>query len=306
MRIIAIDARALLFDLLFEQLDFALEVDVIESFEILVADLLHVQTVDRTYVDALLAADALRIVELRDHNRLALPIVRTVEHVDASGRTLPLAFAAADADVYLEDWMLADSVDQHDLLVRVLFRHPELVRAVVQVLSRIVRELEFLREVPGVGRAVFHAVPAEQAMPDIDRGPPDDLLHLVELRTAGVKILRRWLDFVELEVDAFVRTDLRAELAADALEPVDAVLPAKRHGQLDLLIRIEMGDGLPASGDEAVDARHRNQCLLDRREERADRAPDRADFRARLSFGLGGLHTCTRPSACPSAGPRAR
>src|SRR2546426_8100798 len=124
MRIIAIDARALLFDLLFEQLDFALEVDVIESFEILVADLLHVQTVDRTYVDALLAADALRIVELRDHNRLALPIVRTVEHVDASGRTLPLAFAAADADIHLEDRMLADAVDQHDLLVRVLFRHP--------------------------------------------------------------------------------------------------------------------------------------------------------------------------------------
>src|SRR2546426_809508 len=306
MRIIAIDARALLFDLLFEQLDFALEVDVIESFEILVADLLHVQTVDRTYVDALLAADALRIVELRDHDRLALPIVRTVEHVDASGRSLPLAFAAADADVYLEDRMLADAVDQHDLLVRVLFRHPELVRAVVQVLSRIVRELEFLREVPGVGRAVFHAVPAEQAMPDIDRGPPDDLLHLVELRTARVEILRRWLDFVELEVDAFVRTDLRAQLAADALEPVDAVLPAKRHGQLDLLIRIEMGDGLPASGDEAVDARHRDQCLLDRREERADRAPDRADFWAGLSFGLAGLHTCTRPSACPSAGPRAR
>src|SRR2546426_5138288 len=119
-------------------------------------------------------------------------------------------------------------------------------------------------------------------MPDIDRGPPDDLLHLIELRPAGVKILRRRLDFVELEVDAFVRTDFRAELAADALEPVDAVLPSKRHGELDLLVRIEMRDGLAPTGDEAVDPRHRDQCLLNRREERADRAPDRADFRAGL------------------------
>src|SRR5947209_3936977 len=121
-------------------------------------------------------------------------------------------------------------------------------------------------------------------MPDIDRGSPDDLLHLVELRAAGVEILRSRLDLVELEVDAFVRTDLRAELAADALEPVDAVLPAKRQRQLDLLIRIEMGDGLPASRDEAVDARHRDQCLLDRREERADRAPDRADKQALVTM----------------------
>src|SRR5436309_10331887 len=143
-------------------------------------------------------------------------------------------------------------------------------------------------------------------MSDVDGRPPDNLLHLIELRTARMDILGRRLDFVELEVDAFVRTDLRAELAADALEPIDAVLPSKRHGELDLLIRIEMGDGLPASGDEAVDARHRDQRLLDRREERADRAPDRADFRAGLSLGLGGLHTCTRPSACPSVGPRAR
>src|SRR5438128_9238016 len=104
---------------------------MVETFEVLVPDFFHVQAVDRADVNALLAADALRIVELRDHDRLALPIVRTVEHVDASGRTLPLAFAAADADVYLEDRMLADAVDQHDLLVRVLFRHPELVRAVV-------------------------------------------------------------------------------------------------------------------------------------------------------------------------------
>src|SRR5207249_11968554 len=103
-----------------------------------------------------------------------------------------------------------------------------------------------------------------------------------------------------------VRTDLRAELAADALAPVDAVLPSKRDGELDFLIRIEMGDGLPAARDEAVEPRHRDQRLLDRREERADRAPDRADFRAGLSFVLGGLHRCIRPSAYPSAGPRAR
>src|SRR3989454_8608051 len=110
-------------------------------------------------------------------------------------------------------------------------------------------------------------------MPDVDRRPPDDLLHLIELRTAGVEILGGRLDLVELEVDAFVRTDFRAELAADALEPVDTVLPSKRHGELDLLIRIEMGDGLAASGDEAVDPRHRDQRLLNRCEELADRAP---------------------------------
>src|SRR3989440_7954036 len=138
-------------------------------------------------------------------------------------------------------------------------------------------------------------------MPDVDRRPPDNLLHLIELRTAGVEILGGRLDLVELEVDAFVRTDFRAELAADALEPVDTVLPSKRHGELDLLIRIEMGDGLAASGDEAVDPRHRYQCRLNRREERADRAPHRADFRAGLSFGLWGLHSCSRASASPSS-----
>src|SRR2546428_4090588 len=106
-------------------------------------------------------------------------------------------------------------------------------------------------------------------MPDVDRRPPDDLLHLIELRTAGVEILGGRLDLVELEVDAFVRTDFRAELAADALEPVDTVLPSKRHGELDLLIRIEMGDGLAASGDEAVDARQPGQCLLKHPKERA-------------------------------------
>src|SRR2546427_11927246 len=103
-------------------------------------------------------------------------------------------------------------------------------------------------------------------MPDVDRRRPDELLHLIELRTAGVQILRGRLDLVELEVDAFVRTDFRAELAADALEPVDTVLPSKRDGELDLLIRIEMGDGLEASGDEAGDPRHRDQCLLYRPE----------------------------------------
>src|SRR5712692_1640306 len=306
MRIIEEDAGALLFNLLLEQLDFALQVDVIESFQILVADLFHVKAVDRAHVDALLAADALRVVELRDDDRLAFPIVRAVQHVDAAGRTFALALAAADADVHLQDGVLADAVDQDDLLVRVLLRHPELVRAVVQVLSRIVREFEFLGEVPRVRRAVFHAVPAEQTVPDVDGGPPDDLLHLVELRSARVEILGRRLDLVELEVDAFVRTDLRAQLTADALEPVDAVLASKRQGELDLLIRVEVRDGLAASRDQAVDPRHRDQRLLDRRQERADGAPDRSDFRAGLSFGLGGLHTCTRPSACPSAVPRAR
>src|SRR3989449_9962261 len=100
-------------------------------------------------------------------------------------------------------------------------------------------------------------------MSDVDSRPADDLPHLIELRTAWMEILGRRLDFVELEVDAFVRTDLRAELAADALEPVDAVLPSKRHGELDFLIRIEMGDGLPAAGDEAVCSRAGYQTLVE-------------------------------------------
>src|SRR5207247_10058910 len=133
---------------LLEQLDCDLEVDVVYTFKILVSDLLHVEAVDGAHVDTLLAADALRVVELRDDDRLAFPIVRTVEHVDASGRTLTLALAAADADVHLKDRVLADAVDQHDLLVRVLLRHPELVRAVVQVLSPIVGAFAFVGEVP--------------------------------------------------------------------------------------------------------------------------------------------------------------
>src|SRR5438445_273644 len=106
---------------------------MVETFEVLVPDFFHVEAVDRADVDALLAADALRVVELRDHDRLALPVVRAVEHVDAASRALPLALAAADADVDLEDRVLADPVDQDDLLVRVLLRHPDFVRLVVQL-----------------------------------------------------------------------------------------------------------------------------------------------------------------------------
>src|SRR3989442_16043390 len=114
-------AAGSLLDLLLEQLHFALEVDVVEPFQILVADLLHVQAVHRTDVHALLTSDALRVVEFRDDDRLACPIVRTVEHVDASGPTLALALAASDADVHLEDRVLPDAVDRHDLFIRVLF-----------------------------------------------------------------------------------------------------------------------------------------------------------------------------------------
>src|SRR5207244_12775481 len=115
------------------------------------------------------------------------------------------------------------------LLVRVLLRHPELVRAVVQVLSRIVGEFEFLGEVPRIRRAIFHTVPTEQAVPDIDRGPPDDLLHLIELGSTRMEILGSRLDLVELEVHALVRTDLRPPLSADALEPAAALMPPTRQ-----------------------------------------------------------------------------
>src|SRR5881396_1239144 len=296
-----------LLDLLFEELDFPLEVDVVETFEVLVPDFLHVETVDGADVHALLAADALRVVELGNNDRFPLPVVRPVEHVDATRGTFPLAFPAADADVDLEDRVLSNAVDQDDLLVRVFLRHPEFVRFVVEVLPGVVRQLELLGEVPRVRRAVLHAVPAKEAVADVHGRTANRLLHLVELRAARVKVLRRRTDLVEFEVDALVRTDLRAQLASDALEPVDAMLAAVREGQLDLLIRIEVGHGLSAAGHEAVDPGHRDERLLDRREQRPDGPADRTDLAtALIRFGLGGLHTCTRPSACPSAGPRAR
>src|SRR5437773_3775934 len=73
-----------LLDLLFEELDFPLEVYVVETFEVLVPDFLHVETVDGADVHALLAADALRVVELGNNDRFPLPVVRPVEHVDAT------------------------------------------------------------------------------------------------------------------------------------------------------------------------------------------------------------------------------
>src|SRR5256886_3048144 len=278
-----------LLNLFFEELDFALKVDVVEAVQVFVADLLHVEAVDGTDVDALLAPDALRVVELRDHDRLSLSVVRTVEHIDATGWTFPFAFLAADAHVRFENRMLSDPIDQDDLLVRVLLRHAELVCAVVEVLPGVVRELELLREVPGVRGTVLHTVPTKEAMPDVHRGPPDHLLHLVQLRAAGVQELRRGFDLVEFEVEPFVGADLRAQLAADALNPVDAVLAPIRERELDLLVRIEMGDRLPASGNEGVDAGHGHKGLLDRRDKRGKGPADRADFAAPgLSFGLGG------------------
>src|SRR5256712_4315136 len=114
-----------------------------------------------------------------------------------------------------------------------------------------------------------------------------------------MEIFRGRLDLIELEIDAFVRADLRAQLAPDALEPVDAVLSPICQRQLDFLIWIPVGDGLATSRDETVDPRHRLQRLLDRRQQRADRPPDRADLAAALRVGLGGLHRATRPSARP-------
>src|SRR5207247_10077518 len=130
-----------LLDLLFEELDFPLEVDVVEPFEVLVSDFLHVETVDGADVHALLAADALRVVELGDHDRLSLPVVRPVEHVDATGGTFPLAFPAADENIELEDRVLSDEVDQDDLFVRVFLWYPSLVSAYVYIISTIVIQL---------------------------------------------------------------------------------------------------------------------------------------------------------------------
>src|SRR2546428_7545271 len=81
----------LLFDLFLQELDFPLEVDMVETFEVLVPDFFHVQAVDRADVDALLAADALRVVELRDDDLLALPVHPAVKHLHATDAAHPLA-----------------------------------------------------------------------------------------------------------------------------------------------------------------------------------------------------------------------
>ena len=52
---------------------------MVETFEVLVPDFFHVKAVDRADVNALLAADALRVVELWDDDGLALAVVRAVE-----------------------------------------------------------------------------------------------------------------------------------------------------------------------------------------------------------------------------------
>src|SRR5436309_15449595 len=85
-----------LLDLLFEELDFPLEGDVVETFEVLVPDFLHVETVDGPDIHALLAADAHRVVALANNDQLPLPVVRPVEQVDASPPTSrPGSLAAA-------------------------------------------------------------------------------------------------------------------------------------------------------------------------------------------------------------------
>src|SRR5437867_3522411 len=109
-------------------------VDVHEVLHGLVLRLLHVQAVHRADVHALLAPDALRVVELGDHDRLPLPEVRAVDHVDAPGRALPLALPAADAYVDFDDRLLADPVHEHNLLVALLVRHLQLGGGAVQVL----------------------------------------------------------------------------------------------------------------------------------------------------------------------------
>src|SRR5437667_11056105 len=83
-----------LLDLLFEELDFPLEVDVVETFEVLVPDFLHVETVDGADVHALLAADALRVVELGIDDRFRLPVVRPVDLDVQYLGPLTLAFLA--------------------------------------------------------------------------------------------------------------------------------------------------------------------------------------------------------------------
>src|SRR3990170_1117634 len=104
------------------------------------------------------------------------------------------------------------------------------------------------------------------------------------------------LDLQDVEVDALVRADLRAQLAADALVPVDRVLAAVRLRELDPLVRVQDRDGLPPE--------RRDDRLLHRHEERADASPQGADLAA--VSGPGGPQRCTLPSACPSVGPPAR
>src|SRR5438093_7994396 len=144
-----------LLDLLFEELDFPLEVYVVETFEVLVPDFLHVETVDGADVHALLAADALRVVELGNNDRFPLPVVRPVEHVDATRGTFPLAFPAADADVDLEDGVLSNAVEEDYLLVRVFLLYPEFVCFVLEVLPGVVHQLILLWTVTIVSTTVL-------------------------------------------------------------------------------------------------------------------------------------------------------
>src|SRR5437763_12682701 len=84
-----------LLDLLFEELDFPLEVDVVETFEVLVPDFLHVETVDGADVHALLAADALRVVELGNNDRFPLPAFGPAGLVVQTRGNSPPAFRPA-------------------------------------------------------------------------------------------------------------------------------------------------------------------------------------------------------------------
>src|SRR2546426_4356878 len=107
--------RSLLRDRLFQKDHGRTRRDPVDMDEVrhrLVLGLFHVEAVHGAHVDALLAPDALRVVELEDHDRLPLPEVRPIDHVDAPGRALSLALPAPDAHVDLDDRFLPDAVHE--------------------------------------------------------------------------------------------------------------------------------------------------------------------------------------------------
>src|SRR5205823_6515613 len=116
-----------LLDLLFEELDFPLEVDVVETFEVLVPDFPHVETVAGADVQALLPANALRVIQLENKARFRLPVVRPDETIDAAHRPFPRSIPAADGDLEIREQVHSKAVDRDDLLVRAILRHPEFV-----------------------------------------------------------------------------------------------------------------------------------------------------------------------------------
>ncbi len=150
----------------------------------------------------------------------------------------------------MQDGVLAHTVEEDHLLVagpRLLL---QLLRVVVEVLPRVVRQLDGVHEGVGVRGAELLAVPAEEAVAHVHRGPADLPLDLVHLAPQGTVVLP--LHLRELEVDALVRAHLPADLATDALLPVDLVLVPDVLRELGTLVGIEDGIGPGEGGLEKL------------------------------------------------------